>query len=202
MTTKKATTKAVGMVLFPSAGTDASFPAMLAIETAVSSGARGIPVRRVDFPYRLAGRRFPDRHPQMIAAVVDAATEMAVSLGVGTEQIIVAGRSMGGRMASMAVAAGLPVAGLVSVAYPLHPPGQWNDMRDGHFPDVRVPTLFVSGVHDAFASPEELTDAAKKIKGRVVFKFLEGNKRRAGHELYGQDEAVAELVAAWVRRRT
>ncbi len=193
--------RAAGLVLFPSAGTDASFSAMVAIEERVSQGDRGIPVRRVDFPYRLAGRRIPDRESVMVNAVVEATTAMAKSLKVGTERILVGGRSMGGRMASYAVAKDLAVAGLILVAYPLHPPGHFNENRDDHFPDIRVPTLFVSGAHDAFASVEELTESTKKIRGRVSLKFLDGNRRTGGHALYGQDEQVAALVAAWVRRR-
>lgn len=193
--------RAAGLVLFPSAGTDASFSAMVAIEERVSQGDRAIPVRRVDFPYRVAGRRIPDRTPVMVKAVVEATTAMAKSLKVGTDRILVGGRSMGGRMASYAVAEGLAVAGLVLVAYPLHPPGHFNENRDDHFPAIRVPTLFVSGAHDAFASVEELTESTKKIRGRVALKFLEGNRRTGGHALYGQDEQVAALVAAWVRRR-
>ena len=104
-------------------------------------------------------------------------------------------------MASYAVAKDLAVAGLILVAYPLHPPGHFNENRDDHFPDIRVPTLFVSGAHDAFASVEELTESTKKIRGRVSLKFLDGNRRTGGHALYGQDEQVAALVAAWVRRR-
>lgn len=193
--------KPAGVVLFPSAGTDASFSALVAIDEQLSQGERALPVRRVDFPYRLAGRRIPDRTPVMVKAVVDATTAMAKSLKVPTDRILIGGRSMGGRMASYAVAEGLAVAGLILVAYPLHPPGHFNENRDSHFPEIDVPTLFVSGLHDAFASPEELTESAKKIRGRVVMKFVDGNRRTGGHEIYRQDELVAGLVGAWVRRR-
>lgn len=193
--------KAAGLVLFPSAGTDASFSAMVAIDERVSNDGTGIPVRRADFPYRLAGRRIPDRTQVMVDAVVKATKAMARSLKVDTDQILIGGRSMGGRMASMAVAQGLDVAGLILVAYPLHPPGQWNEMRHDHFPDIGVPCLFVSGSRDSFATPEQLAESASLIKGRVVMKTVDGNRRRAGHELYGMDDEVADLVAAWVRRR-
>ena len=195
------TGKAAGLILFPSAGTDASFSAMIAIDERVSQGDRALPVRRVDFPYRLAGRRIPDRTPVMVNAVVEATKAMAKSLKVGTDRILVGGRSMGGRMASYAVSEGLAVAGLILVAYPLHPPGHFNENRDEHFPDIAVPTLFVSGAHDAFASVDELTESAKKIRGRVSVKFVEGNRRTGGHALYGQGDEVAALVATWVRRR-
>ncbi len=192
--------KPVGVVLFPSAGTDASFRAMVAIDEQISE-TTDLRVRRIDFPYRLAGRRIPDRTPIMVQAVVDATKAMAKTLKVGTDRILIGGRSMGGRMATYAVAEGLPVAGLILVAYPLHPPGHFNENRDTHFDKITVPTLFVSGARDAFASPEELAESAKKLRGRVVLKSVEGNRRTAGHELWGQDDLVAALVAAWVRRR-
>lgn len=194
------TEKPVGVVLFPSAGTDASFGAMVAIDEQISE-ATELRVRRVDFPYRLAGRRIPDRTPIMVESVVAATKAMAKKLKVGTDRILIGGRSMGGRMASYAVAEGLSVAGLILVAYPLHPPGHFNENRDTHFDKITVPTLFVSGARDAFASTEELAESVKKIRGRVVRKSVDGNRRTAGHELYGKDEEVAALVAAWVRRR-
>jgi uncharacterized protein len=193
--------KAVGLVLFPSAGTDASFGAMVAIENAVVNEGKGIAVRRVDFPYRLAGRSFPDRQPIMVDTVVQATTAMAESLNVPTSRILIGGRSMGGRMASLAVSQGLDVAGLVLVSYPLRPPGKPDNVRHDHFPQVRVSTLFVSGEHDAFCTPMELTESASMMKGRLTMKFVAGNRRSGGHELFGQDDMVARLVAAWIRRR-
>jgi hypothetical protein len=83
-------------------------------------------------------------------------------------RLIVGGRSMGGRIASMVVAAGEEVDGLALFAYPLHPPGQPERLRAEHLPKIAVPTLFCSGTRDAFASPEELRAAAKKVKRSTV----------------------------------
>ena len=65
---------------------------------------------------------------------------------------------MGGRIATQVAAAdaALPVAGLVLLGYPLHPPGQPDRLRDGHLPLVRRPMLFVQGTRDAFGTPDEL----------------------------------------------
>ena len=84
-----------------------------------------LPVARHDFPYRLAGKPFPDKAPVLIASVKEHVRAFAASLGVPTSQIVIGGRSMGGRMCSMAVADDadpLQVAGLMLVSYPLHPP--------------------------------------------------------------------------------
>ena len=120
-----------GLLLFPGAGASSTQPALVAIDDAVE--AEGLAVTRADFPYRLAGRRAPDRAPVLIEAVVRAARAH-----VGAEQgapgtLALGGRSMGGRMCSMAVAEGLPAAALVLVSYPLHPPGRPERLRTEHF---------------------------------------------------------------------
>ena len=70
---------------------------------------------------------------------------------------------MGGRYASRVVAQGAPADALALFAYPLHPPGNPERPRDGHFPDIRIPTLFCSGARDSFATPEELRTAAAEV---------------------------------------
>ena len=65
----------------------------------------------------------------------------------------------------MAVAEGLPAAGLVLLSYPLHPPGKHENLRTEHFPELHVPCLFVSGDRDPFGSPDEFAVATKAIPG-------------------------------------
>ncbi|HLG67222.1 MAG TPA: alpha/beta family hydrolase [Acidimicrobiales bacterium] len=181
-----------GIVLTPGAGSGRDHPALVAIEEALAP--RGITTRRVDFPYRLAGRRAPDRPAVLVAAVREAAAELAASLGVGTEQIALGGRSMGGRMCSVAVAEGLPAAALVLISYPLHPPGRPDRLRTEHFGELRVPCLFVSGTRDAFGSPAKIERAAAAIPGPVTHVWLEGGD----HALKRRDAEVAAVVAAWL----
>jgi len=153
-----------------------------------------LPVLRMDFPYRKAGRRAPDRAPVLIRSVVEEAEALAASLGVGTGVLVLGGRSMGGRMCSMAVAEGLPAAGLVLLAYPLHPPGRPEKLRIEHLPQVQVPCLFVSGTRDPFGSPDELARAVELVGGPVTVHLVEGG----GHDLKRSDAAVAAVVADWV----
>ncbi len=75
---------------------------------------------------------------------------------------------MGGRIASQVVAQGTAVDALALFTYPLHPPGNPDKRRDQHLPEVRVPTLFCSGTRDAFASPDELKEAASKVQDSRV----------------------------------
>lgn len=104
---------------------------------------------------------------------------------------------MGGRVGSVAVAEGLPAAGLVLVSYPLHPPGRPDRLRIEHFPSISVPCLFVSGTRDAFGTPRELETHTANIAAPVTHEWLAG-----GHALSGSDEKVASVVAAWITART
>jgi predicted alpha/beta-hydrolase family hydrolase len=179
-------------LLTPGAGSGRSHPTLRAIEAALAP----LPVERLDFPYRKAGRRIPDRAPILVASVVEAATDLARTAAVAPERLVLGGRSMGGRICSMAVAEGLPAAGLVLVGYPLHPPGRPERLRVAHLGAIGVPCLFVSGSRDPFATPAELESATAAIPAAVSHVWVEGG----GHELKGADEEVATAVAAWVRR--
>ncbi len=182
----------VGLLLTPGAGTNADHPSLVAIEQALTP----MPVERMDFPYRRAGRRAPDRAPALIEAVRAGAAALAARLDARPDQLLLGGRSMGGRMCSMAVAEGLPAAGLILICYPLHPPGKPDQLRTAHLPAITVPCLFVSGTRDAFGTPAELEAATATIPGLVTHVWLEGK----GHDLAGAEAAVAEAVRAWVNR--
>ena len=164
----------------------------MAIERALQR--EGGVVERMDFPSRRAGRRSPDRPPVLVAAVRDGAARLAEATGLAPEDIVLGGRSMGGRMCSVAAAEGLPCRGLVLVSYPLHAPGKPDRRRSEHFPDLAVPCLFVSGTRDAFASPAELEDATAAIPGPVTLVLVEGDD----HGLRGQDAFVAATVRDWL----
>lgn len=178
------------LLLFPGAGSDASHRSLVTIEQWVDPHA----CRRVDFPYRRAGRKAPDRAPVLMAAVRDELDSLAAD-----EPVVLGGRSMGGRICSM-VAAGADGApppaglrGLVLISYPLHPPGKPDRLRVEHLPDIAVPTLFVSGDRDAFGTPDELQrwTATMPKKAKVRHLFVEGR----GHGLEGADHTIAGAVA-------
>jgi predicted alpha/beta-hydrolase family hydrolase len=130
------------LLLFPGAGSASTHSSLLAIEAAVAPTS----CVRADFPYRLAGRKVPDRAPVLLQAVREAAAPL---LGrKGAPQLVLGGRSMGGRMCSLAVGDvddPLPAKGLVLICYPLHPPGKPDKLRVEHFPRLTVPCLFLSG---------------------------------------------------------
>ncbi len=180
------------LLLTPGAGADRSQSALVAIDEAVSED--GIAVERIDFPYRKTGRKAPDRAPVLIASVVEAATGLAMRSGVPQDRVALGGRSMGGRMCSMAVAEGLPAAALVLVSYPLHPPGKPDKRRTEHFGALDLPCLFVSGTRDAFGTPAELEAATAAIPGPVTHEWVEGGS----HGLRGADARVRDVVRRWL----
>ena len=181
---------AVGAVLLtPGAGADREHRTLLAVEAALD-----VPVERVDFPYRKEGRKAPDRPPRLIASVVADAADLATSSGAPPASIALGGRSMGGRICSMAVAEGLPARGLVLISYPLHPPGKPERLRVEHFGALDLPCLFVSGTRDTFGTPEELESHTAAIPGPVTHVWIEGGR----HELDRVDDQICEAVTSWI----
>ncbi len=184
---------ASGLVLFPGAGTSADHPSLVAVECGSE-----VPVARIDFPYRRAGRRAPDRAPVLVDAVRTEVRAFADALSLPTTSLVIGGRSMGGRMCSMAVADEndpLQVAGVVLIAYPLKPPRKADAVpRTAHLPRITCPVLCVSGTRDEFGSPDDLREAFSVVTAPVDFVFLDGKR----HDLARADADVAEIVNRWV----
>ncbi|MET0725987.1 MAG: alpha/beta family hydrolase [Leifsonia sp.] len=162
----------------------------------------GVATLRFNFPYREAGRRFPDRPPLAIAtwrAAMDAATARADGSPVWAS-----GKSFGGRMASMAVAEGMPAAGLVYLGYPLHPPGHPEKIRDAHLYGISVPELFVEGTRDPFIGVELLESVVERIGPSASIRWIEGGTHDFAVAGSKRSPAVigaslAPLVATYLR---
>jgi uncharacterized protein len=162
------------VLLAHGAGADRRAPALVAVADALA--AAGIPSLRFDYPYRAAGRRAPDRPPVLAAATRDAAAELARRAGLSPDRLVLGGRSMGARVASLLAAdpnEPVPALGLLLLGYPLHPAGRPDRRRDGHFGALTMPVCFVSGTRDALAPRTELTRAAMRIAGPVTLHWLE-----------------------------
>lgn len=120
--------------------------------------AAGHPTAVFDFPYTELGRKRPDPAPRLLAAWHDVVQALRPLLGAD-RPLVIGGRSMGGRLASMLAAAegaALDLAGVVCLAYPLHPPGRPDRLRVAHWPQLAVPVLLVCGTRDAMAPPAAL----------------------------------------------
>ena len=183
-----------GLVLFPGAGSSALHAALIAIEQAVAP----LPVARIDFPYRKSGKKFPDKAPVLVQYVKDEVRSFAEQIGCDTSALVIGGRSMGGRMCTMANADEqdpLVVAGLVCIGYPLHPPKKPEQLRTAHLPNVTAKTLFISGTKDEFGTPAELQSAWALMAQPPTTHFVENGR----HELKGADEMVATIIAEWLQ---
>jgi predicted alpha/beta-hydrolase family hydrolase len=189
------------LVLGHGAGSPMTAPLLTGLCEAIADA--GVATHRFDFPYLQAGRRAPDRAPVLVAAY-RAAVLHASALAPGLP-LFAGGRSMGGRIASMACAEGMEVAGLVFLAYPLHPPGRPERIRDQHLYGLGVPMLFVQGTHDAFARPDLLAAVLRRLGDRAELAEVRGGDhafRRAGGERDARliGAALAAPVAGFIER--
>jgi uncharacterized protein len=178
------------LLLTPGAGANRAQRTLVALDR----GLAPLPVARVDFPYRLAGRRVPDKPEIAIAHLRTAAADLVAAAGIAPDRLVLGGRSYGGRMCSMAVADGLPAAGLVLLSYPLHPPGRPDALRVDHFPQLDLPVLFVGGSADPFGTTAEFDQHVAAIPGPVTQIWLPG-----GHDQRpAADPKIVAAVRDWL----
>jgi hypothetical protein len=162
--------------------------------------ADGIACLRFNFPYKERGSKAPDP-PAVLVDAWRAAFDRAQQLG---GPVWVSGKSMGGRIGSMAVAEGMPAAGLVFLGYPLHPPGKPERIRDAHLDDVRVPMLFIQGTRDSFARWDLLERVVKRLADRAVLHAIEGGDhsfrvRGRPRDDLGTGRELARIAAGFIR---
>lgn len=163
----------------------------------------GVATARFNFHYMNAGRRSPDPEPALRAAWEEAfggVRSMAAGLPV-----LVGGKSLGGRIASMCVADGMPADGLVFLGYPLHPPGKPERIRDEHLYRIEVPMLFLEGTRDPFAQQALLAAVLDKLGARAELHAVEGgdhsfNVRGSKRDPREVGASLAEVVGPFVRR--
>jgi uncharacterized protein len=142
---------------------------MLALAKALE--ARGIEVVRFNFPYRDKDARRPDPMPVLEATIAQVAARVREERGPA--KLIIGGRSMGGRAASMLAADGFDCDGLVLLAYPLHPAGQPEKLRDAHLASIVVPVLCLNGARDALCRRDLMERATAGLRSWTMH-WLEG----------------------------
>ena len=162
-----------GIILAHGAGNDMNHPLLvfLAEELAMA----GYLTLRFNFPYKEQGRKAPDR-PDVLYRTWEAAYQFLYSHpDYHTEQIIAAGKSMGGRIVSQMVAEGrLTVERLIFLGYPLHPPGKTDEPRDQHLYGIRAPMLFFSGTRDQLCDLELLRSVLSRLTAPWHLEVIEG----------------------------
>lgn len=134
--------------------------------------ARGLPLVRFNFPYRERGSRRPDRMPLLMECVSAVVARTRDELR--PETLLIGGRSMGGRAASMLAADGFACDGLLLLAYPLHPEGQPEKLRDAHLASITVPVLCFNGTRDGLCTPELMERALRSVGPNWRMHWLAG----------------------------
>jgi predicted alpha/beta-hydrolase family hydrolase len=136
------------------------------VDFAQALAALGFDVITFNFLYTEQGRKIPDRAPALEACYRSVIAASAAHLASARRALFIGGKSMGGRIATQVAAAdpALPLAGLVLLGYPLHPPGKPDQRRDKHLPSIRRPMLFVQGTRDAFGTPDELAPILRELQ--------------------------------------
>ncbi len=182
------------IVLAHGAGAPMDSPFMNTVARELAAG--GARVVRFEFPYmrrrRETGeRRAPDREPVLREAWLTAIEALG-----GGGRLIIGGKSLGGRIASL-VADEAGVRGLVCLGYPFHPPGRPERLRTAHLRDLRTQTLIVQGTRDPFGSPEDVAGYELSPRIRVVW-LADGDHSFKPRASSGRTERqnLAEAVAA------
>ncbi len=132
-----------------------------------------VSVLRFNFPYMDAGKKFPDKAPTAIAVWHQVRSWVEDHLAGGLP-VVVAGKSFGGRMASLAVAEGMPANALIFLGYPLHAPKKEDKLHDEHLYPLAVPMLFLEGTKDPFANPEKMEAVVAKLNKSTELAWFEG----------------------------
>lgn len=175
------------------------------VQTAGALRSRGIGVVRFNFIYKEKKSSRPDPMPRLKECV--AAVVLRTRAELSPKTLIIGGRSMGGRAASMLAADGFACDGLLLLAYPLHPPGQPEKLRDAHLPAIKVPVLCINGTRDPFCTRELMEKAVKSVTTEWEMHWVEG----ADHSFHvpkssgrTDSEALDEIgdtVKNWISKR-
>jgi uncharacterized protein len=185
------------------AGGDRRAGLLVRLSQALSETGRRVVL--YNFPYTEKKKRIPDR-PAVLEATVAAVAGHART-ALGASRLVLGGKSMGGRIASQAVASGLAADGLVFLGYPLHPPGRFDALRDRHLPAIAVPMLFVQGTRDAFARPDLLAAVLGGLGDRVTLHAIEGGDhsfvvpRGKGRAPAQVEAEVVSAIDGWLSAR-
>ncbi|EXJ51572.1 MAG: dienelactone hydrolase [Microbacterium sp. 69-7] len=191
------------MALAHGAGAGMDHPFLLGL--AAACARQGVSVMRFAFPYAQAGRKMPG--PASHAIATWAAVEAAARQAVAGVPFVAAGKSYGGRMASMAAADGaIAPAALVYLGYPLHPPGAPEKLRADHLPQITVAQLFVEGTNDPFIQPRAQYDQALSGCRDASTVWIDGGthsfevkgRRRPADQIGAE---LADLIVPWLRQR-
>jgi uncharacterized protein len=158
------------LVLAHGAGAGMEHPLLEGFARAIAEAR--VATYRFNFLYVERAKKAPDREPLLREAWL--ATFADASSRAGDHPVLAGGKSLGGRIASMCVADGMPAAALVFLGYPLHAPGKPGSARAAHLERIHVPMLFVQGTRDALADLGELEPVVERLGDRATLERIDG----------------------------
>jgi predicted alpha/beta-hydrolase family hydrolase len=197
------------LLLAHGAGGAMDSPAMSALAGALAGA--DLRILRFEFAYmaaRRAGQRRPPPRAETLVGEYRAAVAAAAALAAPGSRLVVGGKSMGGRVASMAADTLLDegaIAGLLCVGYPFHPPGQPGKTRTAHLADLRTPALIAQGTRDPFGTAEEVAGYALSSSITLLWlpdgdHDLKPRKQVSGFTAADHMATLAGAVSAWAER--
>lgn len=190
------------VILAHGAGNDMHHPFMDHFHLAFAEA--GLLSVKFNFPYKEQGRKAPDRMPLLEStwrAVIRAVRD---DPNLAPKALYLAGKSMGGRVASHVVAQGESCDGLIFLGYPLHPAKQPGKLRVEHWPKLPRPVLFVQGTRDALCELDVLKAELPRIPASVTLHVVEGGDhsfkvaKSVGKSQEDIWREVALTMTAWI----
>jgi predicted alpha/beta-hydrolase family hydrolase len=167
---------------------------------------RGLSVVRFNFLYTEKQKSPPDRMPRLMecfAAVVEK-----VRQELSPEHLFIGGHSLGGRTASMLAAEGSDCTGLLLLAYPLHPSGQPEKLRDAHLGQIQKPVLCLNGTRDELCQQELMQKVVERLPSTFTMHWLEAAdhgfhvQKRSGRTEEDVLREIGEVSGEWIAKVT
>ena len=186
------------LLLAHGAGGAMDSPAMQALAEAFAE--EGLRVARFEFSYMAARRQSTRKPPPKAETLIPEYKAAMTALGV-QGKFIIAGKSMGGRIASM-IADETQADGLLCIGYPFHPIGKPDQLRTAHLKDLRKPTLIAQGTRDPFGTHDEV--AAYALSPAIQIRWMEDGdhdlrprKSVSGFTIKNHLASLAREVREW-----
>ncbi len=165
--------KLVGMIVAHGAANDMNEPMIATVCEGLAR--RNTVTLRFNFSYREKGKKSPDSQGKLEETWLSVFEFFAKSLNYEFDAVIVAGKSMGGRVASQLVSSKrIKADGLILLGYPLHAHGKKDSLRDAHLYDIDIPMLFVEGTRDTLCDLSLLRGVLEKLQTSWDLKVIEG----------------------------
>ena len=192
-----------GVILAHGAGNDMTNPLLVAVHEGLAR--QGYLSVKFNFPYTERGRRAPDPGPVLETCYRSIAAAVRTDEALRPPQLIIGGKSLGGRIASQLAAQGEASDGVLLLGYPLHPPWKPEKLRVEHLTRITVPMLFFAGTRDPLCTLVLLRQTLKRLVVPVALHVIvEGDHsfvvpKRTGRT---QEEVYAEMItvsSAWMR---